>query len=189
MKFEKEFGSIKKFFAKIGKRNLIIVCAVLLVGIAVAVNWTVLAQRAKSAGQTPADTTPVNGNAEDTNVAADKSDSYFSAAAVSRQRSRDEAIEVLQGVIGDSTADGEAREAALASLTQMAKDMEAESNIESLIKSKGFAQCVAVVGNGSVSVVVGTEDERLNPAQVAQINTIVYEQTGITPENIVIIEK
>lgn len=191
MKFEKEFDSMKKFFAKVGKRNLIIVCAVLLVAAAVAVNWIILADRAKTANGTPADSQPVGADADPQNAqsAGNQTDSYFSAAQVSRQRTRDEAIEVLQNVIGDTTADGEAKEAALASLTQMAKDMEAESNIESLVMSKGFAQCVAVVGNGSVSVVVDVADERLNAAQVAQINTIVYEQTGIGPEKIVIIEK
>lgn len=195
MKFEKELGSLKTFFAKIGKRWLIIACAVLLVGVAVTVNVVILSQRAKDAAA-PADGSPVNGSPvsggetpEDTAVSAGTSDSYFSATLVSRQRTRDEAIEVLQSVIGDAAQEGEAREAALSGLTQMAKDMEAESNIESLVVSKGFAQCVAVVGNGSVSVVVDVDDERLNAAQVAQINTIVYEQTGITPDKIVIIEK
>ena len=55
--------------------------------------------------------------------------------------------------------------------------------------SKGFAQCVAVISDNGISVVVDVAETALTPAQIAQINTIVYEQTGITPDKTVIIEK
>ena len=48
---------------------------------------------------------------------------------------------------------------------------------------------VAVISENSISVVVDVADTALTPAQIAQINTIVYEQTGITPDKTVIIEK
>ncbi|MCQ2353673.1 MAG: SpoIIIAH-like family protein [Clostridia bacterium] len=185
MKFEKQTEAVKNFFAKLGKRNLIVICAVLLVGAAVAVNWAVFAGRDVS----PAGNTPTNQGEETGASANNGNDSYFSATQVSRQRARDEALEVLQGVIDDSAADAEAKATALADLTQMAKDMEAESNIETLVMSKGFAQCVAVVGGGNVSVVVDVDSKPLNASQIAQINTVVFEQTGIKPANVVIIEK
>ena len=53
--------------------------------------------------------------------------------------------------------------------------------------SKGFEKCVAVISNGAVNIVV--KSRGLTAAEVAQINTIVYEQTGISPDKIVIIEK
>ena len=46
---------------------------------------------------------------------------------------------------------------------------------------------VAVISNGAVNIVV--KSRGLTAAEVAQINTIVYEQTGISPDKIVIIEK
>lgn len=186
MKFEKQTEAVKNFFTKLGKRNLIIICAVMLVGVAVAVNWAVFAGRDVN----PSDKNPTSNPGEITDVGAgNDADSYFSAAQISRQRARDEALEVLQGVIDDNNADENAKAAALADLTQIAKDMEAESNIETLVMSKGFAQCVAVIGSGNVSVVVDVNTDPLNASQIAQINTIVYEQTGIKPENVVIIEK
>jgi stage III sporulation protein AH len=121
-------------------------------------------------------------------AAVSQQDGYFSATQVSRQRARDEALEVLQNVIDNESADGEAKAAAMADIAQMAKDMESEANVETLVMAKGFAQCVAVIGGDSISVVVDV-DSTLNASQIAQINTIVYEQTGITPEKIVIIEK
>ena len=98
-------------------------------------------------------------------------------------------MEVLQSVIEDTNTNEEARATALANIAKMADDMEAEANVETLIMSKGFAQCVAVISDNGISVVVDVADTALTPAQIAQINTIVYEQTGITPDKTVIIEK
>lgn len=189
MKLENFTEAVKKFFVKLGKRNLIVICAVLLVGAAVAVNWAVIANRSDAA---KGKDIPSGQQGDDTAAGADNNadrDSYFSAAQVSRQRARDEALEVLQSVIDDENADRESKEAAIADMTKLAQDMESESKIETLIKSKGFEQCVAVIGTGNVSVVVDTGAEPLNSARIAQINTIVYEQIGVKPENVFIIEK
>ena len=76
---------------------------------------------------------------------------------------------------------------ALAQISALAGIMEAESNIESLIVAKGFEECVAVISDGSVSIVV--KSDGLKPAQISQINEIVYEQAGIKPVNVKIIER
>ena len=53
--------------------------------------------------------------------------------------------------------------------------------------SKGFDACVAVVSGGTASIVV--DSDSLIDSQLSQINEIVYEHTGILPENIKIIHK
>ena len=65
--------------------------------------------------------------------------------------------------------------------------METEANIESLIVAKGFEECVAVINGDSASIVV--KSEGLVAAQISQINEIVYDQAGIEPLNIKIIER
>ena len=65
--------------------------------------------------------------------------------------------------------------------------MEAEANIETLIIAKGFAQCVAVVNGDMATIVI--EAENLTPSDIAIINEIVYDQTGIKPLNITITKK
>ena len=97
-------------------------------------------------------------------------------------------MEVLQSVIDSASSDEATKAAALADLTQLAKDMEAEANIETLITAKGFAQCVAVINDNSANIVVKSS-ETLTPAQIAQINEIVYTQCGILPTNVNIIQK
>ena len=67
--------------------------------------------------------------------------------------------------------------------------MEAEANVETLVMSKGFEQCVAVISDNGISVVVDVPDTALTPAQIAQINEIVYSQASIVPANITIIHR
>ena len=81
----------------------------------------------------------------------------------------------------------EAKEAALDDINRLALDIEREANIETLVLSKGFEQCVAVISDDSCNVIVKTTG--LLPGDVAQISEIVYEQAGILPDNLKIIEK
>ena len=114
-------------------------------------------------------------------------DGYFSATQVSRQRARDEALEVLQSVVDSESADEATKTEALLEIADLARAMEAEANIETMVIAKGFERCVAVINGDTCSVVVnGTE---LQENQISQINEIVYEQAGILPANIRIVTK
>ena len=97
------------------------------------------------------------------------------------------AVYVSYESFGSESADEATKTEALLEIADLAKAMEAEANIETLILAKGFAQCVAVINGDTCSVVVsGTE---LQENQIAQINEIVYEQSGILPTNIRIVTK
>ena len=60
--------------------------------------------------------------------------------------------------------------------------MESEANIETLVKAKGFEDCLAIVSDDSVKVVVKTEG--LNAEQAAQIKNIILEETDVLAENV-----
>ena len=190
--------NFKKVLDKMGKRNLIIAGAVIMIGLAVYVNWIFFAGNAtddsfnydQSAGMnTNYGTTLGTGSTTgDQNNASTEVASYFSSVQVSRQKARDEALEVLNAVVDNDNATDQVKAEAVAEIRQIASEMENEAKIESLIKSKGYAQCVAVISGENVSIVVQHEGE-LSAAALAQINAIVYEQTGISPAGISIIVK
>ncbi len=179
MKFEKQTEAVKEFFKKLGKRNLVIICAVFLALVTVTANVIYFSGKNDD----------VAASGDGGEELRDAGETYFTATQLSRQRARDEAIEVLQNVVDDVSADDSSRAAALADISRIAKDMENEANIETLVMAKGFARCVAVIGTDSVNVVVDAGEDGLNAGQIAQINTIVYEQTGLRPDKVVIIEK
>ena len=172
---------------KIGKRNIIIACAVLLIGVAVLMNFILFSGANKDNGYDGYD--QPSGNVSDNADQNDATDAnaYFSATQVSRQRARDEALEVLQSVVDSAEADEATKTGALLEISELAKEMEAEANIEALVLAKGFEQCVAILNGESCSVVVNGGELQQN--QISQINEIVYEQAGILPTNIRIITK
>ena len=81
----------------------------------------------------------------------------------------------------------DAREEALRSIATLVDEMNVEANIEMLVKSKGFEDCVAIVSDGKCSVIVRSEG--LMEDEVAQILAIAVEQSGISAPGITIIEK
>jgi len=184
---KRPFDGVKRVIAKIGKRNLIIGAAIVLVVAAVVVNWAIFAGDDDGYDGYDVSSGITNNNSAGS-TETNTSEDFFSATQVSRTRARDEALEVLQSVVDDANADEASKAAAYENITKIAQQMDDEANIESLVVSKGFAQCVAVLNDESASIVVKAEGS-LTPAQLSQINEIVYVQTGILPENITIIQK
>lgn len=112
---------------------------------------------------------------------------FFAQAVISRERVRDEAIDVLRELTENESADAAARQDAYVQMNRLADEISSEVNIENLVRSKGFEQCVAVVNEKNVNVIV--QSKGLTPGEVAQIKEIVYVQTGVLPKDIKIIER
>jgi len=179
IKFKGEGG----IFSKIGKRNLLIFSAVLLIGGAVVLNYFLFDTGSKvdydGSGMTDAD--PNEDEAPTT-------DTYFASALLSRDQARDEALAVLQTVLESEDALEETKTQALTDISRIALEIEKEANIESLIRARGFEDCIAVLSGDSASIIVKSDTELLQN-HVAQISEIVYEQSGVLPANIKIICK
>jgi len=181
---------VKGFVGRIGKRGIVIACAVVLIGVAVFANWLLFSDDKDGFdgyGQ-GSDMAGALNQGGSTNTGANEDD-YFATMQVSRKRSRDEALEVLQSVVDNSDADEAVKTQALSDINRLALEMTMESNIETLVMGKGFADCVAVLNGENATVVVKTDGNGLMPNQIAQINEIVYEQAQILPVNIKITER
>ena len=63
-----------------------------------------------------------------------------------------------------------------------------ESQIENLVIAKGYADCVAFMGDNSVSVVVSAANDGLQTEDVAKIMDIVLTETNYTADQIKILE-
>ena len=172
-----------KLFSKVSKRGLIIACAVLLIGVAVYLNYHWFYGTGDDIGYGDNNMTGTGNGGDTVNVST-----YFSATQLSRQEARDEALEVLETVIESEDAEESAKQAAMAEMASIAEDIQNEANIESLIKAKGFENCVAVISGDKINVIVSSSEE-LVASQVATISEIVYEASGILPTNVKIMRK
>jgi len=186
MNTEKKPNKIKSFFQKIGSRNLIIICAVLIIGTAIGVNY-IINNRAVDEPSKDVDIDLDNIDINDSLQNDQNTSDYFAQTILSRKQARDEALEVLKSVSENEAALPEVVESALADIAQIGKDIEDEANIETLVEAKGFEECIAVISDGKATVIVKTDG--LLASEVAQINEIVYEQSGILPTDLKIIEK
>lgn len=173
--FLAKFKNTGKFFSK-NKKSLIVCASVLVICGAVYLNYALFSE--------PKEETPLLSTET---LKTDPTEEYFSSAVLSRQKARDEAIEVLQQVVDSTDAVEEVKNEAYSGINTIAKEIECESNIEQLVLAKGFEQCLAVVNESSASVIVKSDGLLAN--EIAQIKEIVYEQSGVHPRDIKIIEK
>lgn len=185
MNTEKKTTKIKQLLKKINLKSLVIICAVLLVGTAVCLNYILYSENNEPSTDVDIDLNDTNLN--DTLNNDPLASNYFAQTILSRKQARDEALEVLKTVVESDSALPETIETALSDISQIAKDIETEANIETLIEAKGFEECIAVISDGKATIIVKTDGLLAN--EVAQINEIVYEASGILPANLKIIEK
>ena len=169
----------------VGKRGMVLAIMILVLGAAVYLNWQI------NQSQTPTKTDVAGTSMVGQAVYVDSSSvtqqsNYFTKARLEREESRKKATEALKEVINNVKADANEVAAATADAAEIAKNIEKESNMETLIKAKGFADCIVVISGDSASVVVQTNG--LLPSDTMQITEIVQTNSEISAENIKIIE-
>ena len=176
---------------KTWKRNAIVATVLVLICAGVYLNWN--ANQAAPVDLTDTlDASQVLDDAtltlagEDSAVAAGSTD-YFAQIRLTRQESRDSAVEMLQETI--AYEDGsESASAAVSTLDALVSDALAESQIESLIIAKGYADCVAYMSGEGISVAVSSPEGGLQQADVAVIADIVMTQSDYSLDDIRVVE-
>lgn len=114
------------------------------------------------------------------------SSDYFAAVRLSRQQARDSAVGLLQEAMAYSE-DAETAQSN-AQLEQIVQTALCEAQIESLVVAKGYADCVAYISEGGISVAVASPESGLKDADVAVIADIVMTQSDFEMDNIRVVE-
>ncbi len=178
---------------KIWKRNAIVATVLVLICAGVYLNWNASQKTAVDLTQTLDAQQVLASVGDSADAAAEASGSaasttdYFAQIRLSRQESRDGAVELLQETLAYEDGSDSAA-AAAASLDSLVRDALAESQIESLVIAKGFEDCVAYMGEDRINIAVSAPAEGLDTADVALISDIVTTQTDYTLDEIYIIE-
>ena len=185
---------------QVWKRNIVVATVLLFVCAAVYLNWKyasnlddvaasgtdgqkVLGQSTLVSGE--GDVTDEDTGAVETDAAAEGD--YFATARLTRQQARDSAISLLREAAESDSADTAAATEAAETIQVLAGYALAEAQIENLVTAKGYADCVAFMGDGAISVVVEA-DGGLQTEDVAKITEIVLSETDYTTGQITVLE-
>ncbi|BFJ83910.1 SpoIIIAH-like family protein [Ruthenibacterium sp. CLA-JM-H11] len=188
------------------KRKLTLLTLVIALGVAVYLNW----EYAK--GDTPytlQQTTAVNaevdeeqetqpvlealpdknyGEAQLVSADEDSNEKYFEQARLTRTKTRDEALDTLQKSLKDASLSTEEKESLTATLSNTLESITIESDIENMVKAKGFADCVAFIEGDKINLAVKTGAEGLDKTEVAQLRDIILSKMETEAKNISIVE-
>ena len=129
------------------KKPAVAAAVLLLVCAAVYMNWRYTDDIQKNAGKTLGQTTLVSsqdGEKGTEPTAAPAEDDYFATARLSRKQARDNAISMLKEAERDENAQQSVLNEASQTLQVLAAYTVAESQIESLVTAKGYADCVVL---------------------------------------------
>ncbi len=132
-----------------------------------------------------AQTSSNNKNAEtDT---SESEDYYFTTSKLERNTMYSELLETYQEMYNDTNATAEAKSDALSKINEINNTKNAIMISENLILAKGFKDAVIFANEGSVSVIIKTEE--LKQEDVAQIQNIVSRELNVGAEIIHISNK
>lgn len=123
--------------------------------------------------------------AEDGASTAQNAEQVFARMRLSRQQSRDSAVHLLQETISYAGEDEDVSASTL-QLDAIVKTALSEASLESLVISKGFAECVAYMKEDGIDLAVASQG--LSESDVAVLTDLVLAQTDYELPQIRIIE-
>ncbi len=169
----------------LGKKQIIMSLMLVVLAGAIFVNWKFSGSDGGLNLSTSSEA-PKTGNAEfvatsDVEIDTD----YFDNARKDREATYNDAIKEYEEIEDSATASENQKADAYKSHIELVERQEKQSDIESLIKAKGFKECLAVISDASVNVVVYSEE--LAASEILQIQDIVTSVHETQLDNIKII--
>lgn len=183
------------------RRNAVVAAVGLFVCAAVYLNWSY--EQQSQVGKTLGQSTLVSAETEDSllSTGAQTDDSrqtgaqtqegggdYFASARLNRQQARDSALSLLRDAASQEDADETVKNQVNDTIQTMADYTITEAQIENLVTAKGYTDCVAFIGEDSVSLAVAAPDGGLTQADTARLVDVVQQSAPFTAGQIKIIE-
>ena len=183
--FLNKFKNSKHKFS-LNKKHIAVASMMLMLSGAVYVNYLYAAgdiNNFTETGKNYGDSILVEGNASEE---ISETAAYFSEARIAKQQSRDEAVATLKNLYGSAENGSEEVSVLAEKADSIAANMELENKIETMIKGKGFSDCIVYISGDYADVMVSTDG--LLPTEAALIKDAIVQETSVPVENISIVE-
>ena len=115
------------------------------------------------------------------------SDDYYEESRLSRDTMYSQTLETYQNILNNSNVSEEQKTIVTQEITELNKEKNAIMICENLIKTKGFDDCVIFVNIDSISVIVKSDELKIE--EIAQIQNIISREMNAQVENIHIMTK
>ncbi|MGI5891373.1 MAG: SpoIIIAH-like family protein [Bacillota bacterium] len=113
-------------------------------------------------------------------------DNFYDDYRIEREKVRGESLELLQSIIDNPNSDTETKKSAQEAEIVIAKNMEQELLIETLLAAKNFPDAAVFIQEDKVTVVLDAQVDEKSSGKIAEL---VDGVTGIGFENVVIITR
>lgn len=169
-----------------GKNQVAITAMVLALAVAIWLNMKYTPSTDKLLGEASL-VNAGSGSSQSTQTSAktETTEDYFETTKKEREKAREEAQDLIKETLNEKSLTEEDKKSALKKTEELAKRIETESNIESILVAKGFKKAVAVISDSGINVIV--KSDGLTSVQTLQIQDIVTSETNIKLSNIKII--
>lgn len=167
------------------KKNILIITVLLFVCAAVYLNWSYNNRWGSADSSMVAAEDAAMASADQKYAAAmsEKAQSvsdYFAKARLTRQTSRDEALNLLKTAAASEGASKDTIDGAMKAISAMATYSMQETQIENQLIAKGFTDCVVYIADDTITVSVPAPEKGLSTEQVAQITDVVTTESNFT---------
>ncbi|MBR3767474.1 MAG: SpoIIIAH-like family protein [Clostridia bacterium] len=170
----------------LGKKQIVLAALVAALGLAVFVNWYYAGTDTEifpEGGITPDNGISVEApDGEAQYVGNTDNGEYFASVKLQRDAAHASAIEELQTVLTSAGEESDAAVSTAKAIEEISNVIKMETDIESLVTGKTGNECVAVISENSVEIVVPSA--ALNDTNVLTISDVVTEVCAGKYENI-----
>ncbi len=177
---------------KFQKIYIVLAALVLALGTAIYVNWQFGGAQNTSAKELGA-ASYVNATvpcatadeAVSTSALSKEQENYFSTERTKRKSIQDEVIDKANETLGLENVSDEDMTDAQRSIEKILKNFTTQDSIESIVKAKGFSECLCYISDNGVSIIV--PDSELNDSSALVIDDAVTSHYEVAYEDISIV--
>ena len=110
---------------------------------------------------------------------------FFVESRLERESARSLEIERLREILGSNTADARTKSEAHARYLALSRESAKETQIEQLVKARGYEDAVAFIGQSSLVLVVKADE--LTSADLARIGDLLSQAAGVRLDSVRVI--
>lgn len=176
---------------KFQKKHVIAAALTLALGAAVYVNWQFTSNNSTgvkelgAASYVNATACATADEAKQTSAVSKEQQSYFAAERTKRQSTQDKVLDEAKEIFDLDGADESVISEAQKNVEKIIKSFTVQDGIESIIKAKGFSDCICIISDEGVSVIV--PENELNDSSALVIDDAVVSHYDVALDKISIV--